>query len=108
MLRNSFLLRTKESLKANHNFDCNSKSLIYLMPCKVCGKQYVGSTTERFRYRWNNYSKDQGKAGRGEDYKKHFHEHFLSDNPNGLIDDKKLFLLIKLTYRTLPSSCELD
>ena len=41
---------TKETFKINHYFDYNSKCLIYLMSCKVCGKQYVGSTTERFRF----------------------------------------------------------
>ena len=42
---------TKETYKINHCFDCNWKCLIYPMSCKVCGKQYVGSTTERFRLR---------------------------------------------------------
>ena len=41
---------TKETLKINHHFNCNSKCLIYLFPCKVCGKQYVGLTTDKFRY----------------------------------------------------------
>ena len=35
---------TKETFKINHYFACNSKSLIYLISCKVCDKQYVGST----------------------------------------------------------------
>ena len=34
---------TKETFKINHYFDCNSKCLIYLLSCKVCGKHYVGS-----------------------------------------------------------------
>ena len=34
---------TKETFKINHYFDCNIKSLICLIPCKVCGKQYIGS-----------------------------------------------------------------
>ena len=46
---------TKETFKINHNFNCNIKCLIYLFACKVCGKQYVESTTDKFRYRWNNY-----------------------------------------------------
>ena len=28
-----------------NNVNCNSKCLIYWFSCKVCGKQYVGSTT---------------------------------------------------------------
>ena len=41
---------TKKTFKINY-FDYNSKSLIYLMSCKVPGKQYVGSTTKRFWFR---------------------------------------------------------
>ena len=37
---------TKETFKINHHFNCNSKCLIYLFSCKVCGKQYVGSNTD--------------------------------------------------------------
>ena len=32
---------TKETFKINHCFDCNSKSLIYLISCKVWSEQYV-------------------------------------------------------------------
>ena len=63
---------TKETFKINHCFDRNSKCLIYLMFCKVCGKQYVGSITERFRFRWNNYKSCQRKAERGGLYAKLF------------------------------------
>ena len=58
---------TKETFKINHCFDCNSNCFIYLMSCKVCGSQYAGSTTERFRFRWKNYKSCQRKAERGED-----------------------------------------
>ena len=79
-----------------HYFDCNSKCLIYLMSCKVCGKQYVGSTTDRFRFRWNNYKSCQRKAERGEDcMQKYFHDHFLSEGHNGLIDDVEIVFIDK-------------
>ena len=42
------------SYKINHSLDCNDKYLIYLLKCKACLKQYVGTTTDCFRYRWNN------------------------------------------------------
>ena len=45
---------TKETFKINHYFNCNSKCLIYLFSCKVSGKQYVGLTIDKFRYRWNS------------------------------------------------------
>ena len=34
---------------------CNSKNVIYLLTCKTCNKQYIGSTTRSFRERYNNY-----------------------------------------------------
>ena len=36
------------------------------MACKVYGKQYVGSTAERFRFRWNDYKYCERKDERGE------------------------------------------
>ena len=87
---------TKESFKINHHFDCNNKCLIYLMSCKVCGKQYVGSTTERFIFLWNIYKDNQGKANRGEDHtQKYFHEHFLSHDYTGLINDTEIIFIDK-------------
>ena len=52
---------THMSYKINHSFDCNDKCLIYLLTCKTCLKQYVGSTTDCFRYRWNNYKCNEGR-----------------------------------------------
>ena len=70
---------TKEMFKTNLHFNCNSKCLIYLFSYKVCGKQYVGSTTDKFRYWWDNYKNCQRKAERGEDHiEKYLHDHFLS------------------------------
>ena len=80
----------------NHHFDCNSKCLIYLLSCRVCGKQYVGSTTERFRFRWNNYKDIQRKGKRGENHnQKYFHEHFLIHDYNGLINDIQIIFIDK-------------
>ena len=41
--------------------------LIYLLSCKVCGLQYVGSTTEKCRFHWNNYKENERKALRGKE-----------------------------------------
>ena len=66
------------------------------MSCKVCGKQYVGSTTERFGLRWNNYKSCQRKAKNGEDcIQKYFHDHFLSECHNGLINDVEIVFIDK-------------
>ena len=67
---------THTSYKINHSFDCNAKCLIYLLTCKTCIKQYVGSTTDCFRYRWNN----ERKHARGEAcLQERLFEHFNSE-----------------------------
>ena len=42
---------TKSSYKINHNFNSNSKCLIYLLIYKTCSKQYTGKTVDKFRSR---------------------------------------------------------
>ena len=37
----------KSAYKINHNFNCNSKCLIYLLSYKTCGKQYNGIISKR-------------------------------------------------------------
>ena len=37
------------------HLDCNSENVIYLITCKKCKKQYVGSCITRFCTRFNNY-----------------------------------------------------
>ena len=41
--------------------NCNSKFVVYKLRCKVCTKQYVGSTVTKFRARFNNYKSQFGK-----------------------------------------------
>ena len=53
---------TKEVFTINHRLNCDDKCLVYLLSCKVCGLQYVGQTSDRFRFRWNNYKACQRKA----------------------------------------------
>ena len=53
---NSFIGNVdKRSFHINHSFDCDSCGFIYLITCKRCGKQYVGSTITSFRIRFNNH-----------------------------------------------------
>ena len=43
---------TKRKYKVKGILKCTSKNVIYLISCKCCGKQYIGSATgfkERFR-----------------------------------------------------------
>ena len=40
---------TGASYTINRGLDCNSRNVVYLISCKVCGFQYLGSTTTKFR-----------------------------------------------------------
>ena len=93
---------TEETFKINHYFDCTSRSLIYMISCKVCGKQYVVSAMKRFRLWWNNTSlaKEKLKEGRTV-YKSIFMNNFWVRITNVSLMKLKLFLSIKLTYRIL-------
>ena len=74
----------------------NDKCLIYFLSCKICGLQYVGSTIDPCRYRWNNYKNNNRKAERGvehtqadlfEHFASHWHNDFLEDCTITLIDE---------------------
>ena len=98
----SFL--TNKVDKTNHSFNFDSKCLIYLFSCKVCGIQYVGSTVDRFRLRWNNYKNcstwttttEQLQCSRRRTPNQNsFHQHFLSDGHNGLMNDCEIIFTDK-------------
>ena len=85
-------LVTKKVYTINHSFNCDSKCLIYLFPCKVTGMQHIGSTVNRYWLRWNNYKIFQRKAAdRGTHNQNYLHEHFLSDGHNELMNDWNYF-----------------
>ena len=44
-----------KEFRISYNLNCNSENMVYLITCKVCGIQYVGSTTTTFRFRFNNH-----------------------------------------------------
>ena len=52
---------TNQTYKINHEFNCHESSLIYLLKCKICRKQYVGRAADIFRSRWNNYKSNERK-----------------------------------------------
>ena len=81
---------TKSAYKINHNFNCNSKCLIYLLSCKACGKQYTGKSVDKFTSRWNNYKTDARKAASDniESCKQQFlQKYFLQDDHHGFLED---------------------
>ena len=87
---------THMSYKINHSPDCNDKCLIYFSTCKTCLKQYVGSTTDCFRYRWNNYKCNGRKFARGEAcLQEHLFEHFNSEGNNGFLHEVSVTLIDK-------------
>ena len=47
---------SNEVYQIKKNFNCNFKMVAYLIECRVCRKQYNGSTVTKFRARSNNYT----------------------------------------------------
>ena len=88
---------TEETFKINHYFDCNSKSLIYMISCKACDKQYVVSAMKRFRLWWNNNtSLANEKVERREDcIQKYLHEQFLGENHKCFMNEAEIIFIDK-------------
>ena len=57
---------TGETHKTNHKLNCDDNCLIYLLSYKCYEKQYVGETTDSFRYKWNNFKYNDEKNSRKE------------------------------------------
>ena len=68
--------------------DCNSRFVVYMFQCKTCEKQYVGSSSTKFRTRFNNYKSswkkhtDNKKVPQGAS----FHAHFSQPDHYGKLD----------------------
>ena len=68
------------------NLNCDSKNVVYLISCKTCQKQYVGST-EEFRARFNNYKCAHRNFKKGKKtLQETFHAHFEMQDHNGECD----------------------
>ena len=48
-------VKKKSLIFKPYELDCNSSNVAYLLSCKVCHAQYVGSTTKKFWLRFNNH-----------------------------------------------------
>ena len=76
----------------NYNLNCNSSNVVYLITCKKCSLQYVGSTITKFRLRFNNHkSRVRRHETLGQVEKRAddlLYRHFCSDRHNGLSDLK--------------------
>ena len=86
--------QTKKQYKTNHNLKYNDKCLVYFLSFEICGLLYVGSTTDPFRYRWNNYKDNNRKAEGGVEHMlADIFEHFASHGHNGFLEDCTITLI---------------
>ena len=87
---------TDESFKINHKLNCKDHCLIYLLTCKCSGKQYVGETSDEFRFKWNNYKSNDKKNARNEACKQeHLFEHLKSEGHSGFLGNVSKTLIDK-------------
>ena len=71
----------------SEKINCNSVNVIYLVQCKRCNIQYVGSTSTKFRLRFNNYKACHKKFVQGQIVPQHsFHSHFNQPDHKGMDD----------------------
>ena len=87
-MKNTSTFKSKHSnevYQIKKNFNSNSKMVVYLIECRVCGKQYNGSTVRKFCARANNYKsthrnfrKEQILSNQARNQKR-FHEHYLQN-----------------------------
>ena len=47
--------KTNKFYSINYQLDCNSDNVVFLISCKVCRHQYVGSTVTPFHFLFNNH-----------------------------------------------------
>ena len=76
--------------------DCDTENVIYLLQCKTCNIQYVGSSKPAFRLRFNNYKAQNRKFvkfGQKDVNQLELHRHFSQEDHHGFLNDA-LFTLI--------------
>lgn len=67
--------------------NCNSSNVIYLLECKTCAIQYVGSTSTKFRLRFNNYKNANRNFNLGKQVPQaSLHQHFNQQGHKGAND----------------------
>ena len=85
-----------QTYKINHEFNCNESSLIYLLTCKICRKQYVGQTVDIFRSRWNiSKSNDRKYLVGNLLMQEHIFEHFNSEGHTGFLENVSVTFIDK-------------
>ena len=93
---------TGKQYKINFLFNCNSRNVVYLLTCKICEKQYVGSTVSKFRSRFNQCKCNINLCGKGQRsfMQEPLIDHFFSNKHNGSHKDIKCGLLTIATQTT--------
>ena len=77
----TYEIRSKETLT------CASENVVYLINCKTCNMQYVGSASTAFRKRFNNYKCCHKKHVAGDMVTQtSFHQHFCQPGHYGQED----------------------
>ena len=70
---------------------------MYVLGCKVCGKQYVGSTFTPFRIRFNNYKSSSRKFSSGISVTQaELFRHFTEDNHHEFLEDVSVQIIDKV------------
>ena len=86
-----------KEFKINFSFNCNSENVIYLFTCMICDKQYVGSTTTKFRLRFNQYKSNMTKYLKGQHGAKvkqeKLFEHFCTENHDRTLKSMKVQII---------------
>ena len=84
--------RTEKRYSINYSLNCNSCNVIYLITCGKCGLQYVGSTTTKFRLRFNNHKarlkKHEKLSAAERERDDMLYRHFWTEGHSGLRDLK--------------------
>ena len=66
--------------------NCNSTNVVYLLECKSCAIQYVGSCTTTFKKRFYNYRSCNNRHLQTNVPQQHIHEHFDLPDHNAFSD----------------------
>ena len=86
-------LQNKYTIKGGR-LNCNSRNVVHLVQCRICNMQYVGSSTTKFRFRFNNYRYCHRKYSSNQSVAQaSFHAHFSQPDHNGIWMTGHLFLL---------------
>ena len=82
---------TGKQLEDYFSFNCNIRN-VYLLTCKMCKKQYVGSTITKFKSRFNYCKSNVKLYGKGQRcfIQEPLTEHFFSNNHHGFHNDIKV------------------